>query len=110
MSNLSEIKENIEEVKQSQENAHQLAIKVLEQNYKRERFINKCFLSIIGALLIINGYFAYQFTNTTEMTTTETTTEQSGMYNFYDSEGNMISSDLSLEEMQELIDLNQEAE
>lgn len=110
MSNLSEIKENIEEVKQSQENAYQLAIKVLEQNNKRERFTVKCLLAIIGALLIINGYFAYQFTTTTVMETYETTeTTQDGMYNFYDSEGNMISSDLSLEEMQELIDLNQEA-
>lgn len=38
--------------------------------------------------------------------TTTTTTEQQGLYNFYDSEGNMVTSDLSLEEMQELIDLN----
>ncbi len=107
---IKSIKENVEQVRQGQENAYQLAIKVLEQNNKRERFTIKCLLTIIGALLIINGYFAYQFTNTAEITTTEIATEQSGMYNFYDSEGNMISSDLSLEEMQELIDLNKEAE
>lgn len=104
------IREDVEEVKESQKNAYELAIYTLEQNSKRERFIIKILVAIIIALLAINAYFAYVFTTTTVVTTEETTTEQSGLYNFYDSEGNAISSDLSLEEMQELIDLNGGAE
>lgn len=105
---IKNIKDEVEEVRQGQENAYQLAIKVLEQNNKRERFTVKCLLAIIGALLIINGYFAYQFTTTTVVEAWEA--EQDRTYNFIDSEGNVISSDLSLEEMKELIELNGETE
>ena len=44
-----------------------------------------------------------------ETATYETTTYSTDMdsaYNFYDSDGNLITSDLSLDEMQELIDIN----
>ena len=54
-------------------------------------------------MLAINGFLAYQFATTTVM---ETTTDQSGVYNFTDSEGNVVSSDLSLEEMKELVEAN----
>lgn len=75
----------------------------MEKNYKRERFTVKCLLGIIAVLLAINGFLAYQFATTTVM---ETTTDQSGVYNFTDSEGNVVSSDLSLEEMKELVEVN----
>ena len=38
--------------------------------------------------------------------TTTYSTDTDGAYNFYDSDGNLITSDLSLDEMQELIDIN----
>lgn len=99
----NEIKENIQEVNDEMESVYKLAIDTMEKNYKRERFTVKCLLAIIVALLAINGFFAYQFATTTVM---ETTTEQSGLYNFTDSEGNVVSSDLSLEEMRELVEAN----
>lgn len=100
------IRNEVEEAKESQVNAYELAIRTIEQNYKREKFMVKLMFVIILILLAIDGFLAYQFATTTVVETTETTTDQTGAYNFVDSEGNMISSDLSLEEMQELIDLN----
>lgn len=75
----------------------------LENSNKRHNMIIRFLVAIIIILLAINAYFAYMFTTTTVI---ETATEQEGVYNFVDSEGNVISSDLSLEEMQELIDIN----
>lgn len=104
---LEDIKNEVEKTIKEQNSAYQLAISAMDKNYKREKFIVKILFVIILGLLAINGYFAYVFTTTTVLeTTTTTTTEQQGLYNFYDSEGNMVTSDLSLEEMQELIDLN----
>lgn len=57
---------------------------------------------IIFSLLAINAYFAYMFTTTTIMDTTT----QEGIYNYTDSDGNIISSDLSLEDMQKILEEN----
>lgn len=57
---------------------------------------------IIFSLLAINAYFAYMFTTTTIMDTTT----QKGIYNYTDSDGNIISSDLSLEDMQKILEEN----
>lgn len=65
------IRDEFEEVKQSQSNAYELAIHTLEQNYKREKFITKVLLVIILVLLAINAYFAYVYTTTTVVETTE---------------------------------------
>ena len=90
MNKVQNIREEFEEVKQSQSNAYELAIHTLEQNYKREKFITKVLLVIILVLLAINAYFAYVFTTTTVV---ETVQEQDGTYNLIDSEGNMINGD-----------------
>lgn len=100
---IKEIKNDVEDLTKETESIYKLAIDTMEKNYKRERFTVKCLLGIIAALLVINGFMAYQFATTT---IAETTTEQSGVYNFTDSEGNVISSDLSLEEMKELVEIN----
>lgn len=84
------IKEDVKAVKQSRNNAYELAIHTMEQNYKREKFITKVLLVIILVLLAINAYFAYVYTTSTVV---ETTQEQDGTYNLIDSEGNMINSD-----------------
>lgn len=78
----------------------------LDNANKREKAHRYFLYFIIVVLLAINGWFAYMFTTTTVLETEETS--QEGVYNFVDSDGNMVSSDLSLEEMQELIDINGE--
>jgi|GEM_PF-6213608 hypothetical protein len=100
---INEIKNDVEDLTKETESLYKLAIDTMEKNYKRERFTVKCLLGIIAVLLAINGFLAYQFATTTVM---ETTTDQSGVYNFTDSEGNVVSSDLSLEEMKELVEAN----
>lgn len=76
--------------------------KVIDSNNKKSNTAIK----ILFVLNIIAYCIIAVYTTTTVMETT--TTEQKGVYNFVDSEGNVISSDLSLEEMQELIDINGE--
>ena len=72
MSNqFEEVREDIEEMNKKQMNAYELAIHTMEQNYKREKFIVKILVSIIMILLAINGYFAYVFTTTIVMETTQ---------------------------------------
>ena len=91
---------------ENQDTTMVLLEKSLDNSNRRHNMVIRCLMVIIVILLAINGYFAYQFTNTTVMETTETT--QEGAYNFVDSQGNVISSDLSLEEMKELIEINGE--
>lgn len=64
-------------------------------------------VSIIGNAFAISWLIETDYVE--ETTTYETTTysaDMDGAYNFYDSDGNLITSDLSLDEMQELIDIN----
>lgn len=93
-----------EELKEK-DHAMQLLEKSLDHSNKRHTVVIRYLVGIIGVLLAINGFLGYQFATTTVL---ETNTEQSGVYNFTDSEGNTISSDLSLEDMKELIELNGE--
>lgn len=86
---IDDIREQVEETRESQMNAYELAIKTMEQNYKREKFTVKCLLSIIMVLLAINGYFAYQFATTTVVETWE----QDGDWNAINDEGTMINGD-----------------
>lgn len=93
-----------EELKEKDYTLH-LLDRSLEHSNRRHTVVIRYLVGIIAILLAINGFFAYQFATTT---VSETTTEQSGVYNFMDAEGNVISSDLSLEEMKELVELNGE--
>lgn len=87
------IRDEFEEVKQSQNNAYELAIHTMEQNYKREKFITKVLLVIILVLLAINAYFAYVYTTTTVVETTEGWA-QDGTYNIYNKDGSMTNGDI----------------
>lgn len=78
----------------------------LDNANKREKAHRYFLYFIIVVLLAITGWFTYMFTTTTVVETEETT--QDGIYNFKDSEGNIVSSDLSLDEMKELIEINGE--
>lgn len=88
-------------------NIYQFSLRMIEENYKREKFVVKVLFVICLALSAIVAGLSYTLATTSVVETTTTTT-QDGAYNFHDSEGNLISSDLSLDEMQELIDLNKE--
>lgn len=105
---ISEIKEEVQEVKERSEYYEILVTNLDKSNRFKEKII-RVLLVFIAFILILSfsiiGYMAYQMANG-EYTTTTEMTSQEGLYNFYDSEGNMVSSDLSLDEMQELIDLN----
>ncbi len=103
---IDEIRKEVKEMEKELENKDTTMVlleKSLDNSNRRHNMVIRCLMVIIVILLAINGYFAYMFTTTTVM---ETTTEQDGVYNFVDSEGNMVSSDLSLEEMKELIEIN----
>ena len=90
---IEEVREDIEEVNKKQMNAYELAIRTLEQNNKRERFIVRILLVIILILLGINAYFAYVFTTTTVVETTEEWA-QDGTYNIYNKDGSMTNGDI----------------
>ena len=105
---LEKVNQRLAEVDNNQKSAYQIAVEAMNKYYDRESFMLKVLVAIIFALVCL---VTYQYCERPQLilhTTTETT--QEGLHNFYDSEGNLISSDLSLEEMQELIDLNKEIE
>lgn len=94
---IESIRNEVEEAKESQVNAYELAIRTIEQNYKREKFTVKCLLAIIIILLAINGYLAYRFATTTVVETWE----QDGDWNAINDEGTMINGDYPYGETEE---------
>lgn len=99
-------------MEQNDHELYQFALQMIDNNYKRERFIVKALFILCIILSGITAYLSYTLATTSVVETTTTTTTNSqdltGAYNFYDSEGNLVSSDLSLDEMKELITLNEE--
>lgn len=99
-------------MEQNDHELYQFALQMIDNNYKRERFIVKVLFVLCIILAGITAYLSYTLATTSVVETTTTTTTNSqdltGAYNFYDSEGNLVSSDLSLDEMKELITLNEE--
>lgn len=64
-------------------------------------------VSITGNAFAISWLIETDYVEeTTTYETTTYSTDMDGAYNLYDSDGNLITSDLSLDEMQELIDIN----
>ena len=64
-------------------------------------------VSITGNAFAISWLIETDYVEeTTTYETTTYSTDMDGAYSFYDSDGNLITSDLSLDEMQELIDIN----
>lgn len=92
------------------------AIESRNKTLDKENKDKMCIIKWLLLLLIVSitgNAFAISWlieTDYAEETATYKTTTYSadmeGAYNFYDSDGNSITSDLSLEEMQELIDIN----
>lgn len=103
---IEEIRKEVNEMEKELENQDTTMVlleKSLDNSNRRHNMVIRCLMVIIVILLAINGYFAYIFTTTIVMETTE----QEGVYNYVDSDGNIISSDLSLEEMEQLIEMNE---
>ena len=64
-------------------------------------------VSITGNAFAISWLIETDYVEeTTKYETTTYSADLDGAYNFYDSDGKLITSDLSLDEMQELIDIN----
>ena len=64
-------------------------------------------VSITGNAFAISWLIETDYVEeTTTYETTTYSTDMDGAYNSYDSDGNLITRDLSLDEMQELIDIN----
>lgn len=85
----------------------------VSRRYENRLVISVVFLAILLIMSVVGNVCAILWLIETdyveESTTYESTTydaDMEGAYNFYDSDGNLVNSDLSLEEMQELIDLN----
>lgn len=81
--------------------------KTLDKENKDKMCIIKWLLLLL-VVSIIGNAFAISWlieTDYVEETTTYSA-DMDGAYNFYDSDGNLITSDLPLDEMQELIDIN----
>ena len=106
MKNLNREVDKMEKDIEKQSETVKFLAQSLDNANKREKTHRYFLYFIIVVLLAINGWFTYMFTTTTVAETEETT--QDGVYNFKDSEGNIVSSDLSLEEMKELIEINGE--
>lgn len=112
MHNLDKGVEKMEKDIETQNETVQFLARSLDNANKREKAHRYFLYFIIVVLLAINGWFTYMFTTTSVVETTEetTSTSQEGVYNFKDSEGNIISSDLSLEKMKELVEINGEGQ
>lgn len=107
---IEEIRKEVKEMEKELENQDTTMVlleKSLDNSNRRHNMVIRCLVGIIIVLLAIVAYDTYMDANTGELITTEETTQE-GVYNFVDSEGNLVSSDLSLEEMKELIEINGE--
>ena len=103
---LDKLEQDIHKVESEADSVYQFAIHTLDVKHEENEKSRKCFLTIIVALILVilieTCGFIYYISNYGVLETTE----QEGIYNFIDSEGNAISSDLSLEDMKELIEVN----
>lgn len=76
--------------------------KHLNKVYRQSNIKTYALLFILIMSLAMNFYALYYVSTTTPI---ETTTQE-GIYNYTDSNGNIISSDLSLEDMQKILEEN----
>lgn len=104
---LDKLEDEIQQVNDDAKNVYEFAIHTLDVKHEENEKARKGFITIIIALILVilieTCGFIYYISNYGVL---ETTTEQEGIYNFIDSEGNAVSSDLSLDEMKELIEVN----
>ena len=104
---IDELEKSFEQVEEEVKQKEDVILRVIEAKNKESARASKhsliIILFLIFTILVETCGFIYYISNYGVL---ETTTEQEGIYNFQDSEGNMVSTDLSLEEMKELIEAN----
>ena len=88
---INDLKKDFEESKNNIDNVYEFAIRQVEQNYKREKFIVKILSLFILILLFINGFLAYQFVTTTVEETVEY--KQNGEWNAIAEDGSVVNGD-----------------
>lgn len=111
------IKKDVDDMEEKVEKA-EFALQALNSRNEVSRRYENCLLiavvalatllimSVVGNVCAILWLIETDYVEETVTTETSCDTSMEGAYNFYDSDGNLVNSDLSLEEMQELIDLN----
>lgn len=111
------IKKDVDNMEEKVEKA-EFALQALNSRNEVSRRYENCLLiavvvlamllimSVVGNVCAILWLIETDYVEETVTTETSYDTSMEGAYNFYDSDGNLVNSDLSLEEMQELIDLN----
>lgn len=111
------IKKDVDDMEEKVEKA-EFALQALNSRNEVSRRYENCLLiavvalatllimSVVGNVCAILWLIETDYVEETVTTETSYDTSMEGAYNFYDSDGNLVNSDLSLEEMQELIDLN----
>ena len=88
---INDLKKDFAESKNNIDNVYEFAIRQVEQNYKREKFIVKILSLFILILLFINGFLAYQFVTTTVEETVEY--KQNGEWNAIAEDGSVVNGD-----------------
>ena len=117
---VEKVEKELDQIEKDASEAYRIALAALDAKNKEterkeatfEKTMKKAMIEKL-ALIVLNIItvlaFVYYITNYGILeTTTETT--QEGMYNYYGVDGDIISSDLSLDELQELIDFNRSLE
>lgn len=111
------MKKDVDDMEEKVEKA-EFALQALNSRNEVSRRYENCLLiavvmlavllimSVVGNVCAILWLIETDYVEETATTETSYDTSMEGAYNFYDSNGNLVNSDLSLEEMQELIDLN----
>ena len=89
---INDLKKDFEESKNNIENVYEYAIRQVEHNYKREKFIVNVLTLIIIILLFLVGFLAHQRVNTAVVEETVEYT-QSGEWNAIAEDGSVINGD-----------------
>lgn len=116
---VEKVEKELDQIEKDASEAYRIALAALDAKNKEterkeatfEKTMKKAMIEKL-ALIVLNIItvlaFVYYITNYGIMETTTTETTQDGLYNYYGVDGDIISSDLSLDELQELIDYNRE--
>lgn len=102
---INDVRNEVEETKrENNKNTEDLTTveRHLNKVYRQSNIKTYALLFILIMSLAMNFYALYYVSTTTTM---EATTQE-GVYNYTDSDGNIISSDLSLEDMQKILEEN----
>lgn len=102
---INDVRNEVEEMKrENNKNSEDLTAveRHLNKVYRQSNIKTYALLFVLVISLAMNFYSLYYASTTTSMETTS----QEGVYNYTDSDGNIISSDLSLEDMQKILEEN----